>query len=125
MQVLCTYKLYNYVYLQITQVVFTIYFKSSVYLRIIPGACAYKLYNWCVLTNHTSRVCLQIQQFLKKRVLCRVRSSAFSISSQISLVFLRSFSSCLRLLPRISVAPFLLSKLYSITCFKGQFLRKM
>jgi hypothetical protein len=60
-----------------------------------------------------------------KRVPHTVRSSASSFNYQYPLFPLRSSSSCLRLLPRLPVTPFLPSIFPSIMCFRRQFLRKM
>ena len=60
-----------------------------------------------------------------KRCLHIVRSRASSLKWDYPLLSLRSFSSFLRLLPRLlatSISPFIFS---SITCFRRQFLRKM
>ena len=62
---------------------------------------------------------------LPKRFLHIVRSRASSFNWQYPLLFLRSSSSFLRLLPRLlvaSICPFIFP---SITCFRRQFLRKM
>jgi len=55
-----------------------------------------------------------------QRVLQTVRYSNFSFNVQYLLVFLRSSSSCLRLLPLISV----LSTFHWVTCFRRLFLSK-
>ena len=55
-----------------------------------------------------------------QRVLQTVRYCVFSFNFQYILVFLRSSSSCLRLLPLLSV----LSTFHSVTCFRKQFLSK-
>ena len=60
-------------------------------------------------------------QPLPKRVLQTARSSASSFNFQYLLVSLRSYSSCLRLLPGLPVP----STFLSITCFIRQFLRNM
>ena len=60
-----------------------------------------------------------------KRFLHIVRSRASSFKWEYPLLSLRSFSSFLRLLPRLlvtSISPFIFP---SITCFRRQFLRKM
>jgi hypothetical protein len=73
-----------------------------------------------------SVVCLTTSpQPLPKRVLPRVLSSASSFNFQYPLVFLRLFSSCLRLLPRLLVTSILCSIFPSITCFRRKFLRKV
>jgi hypothetical protein len=54
------------------------------------------------------------------RVLQTVRYSVFSFNFQYLLIFLRSFSSCLRPLPRLSF----LSIFLSVTWFRRQFLSK-
>ena len=56
------------------------------------------------------------------RVLHTVRSSVSSFNLQYPLFFLRPFSSCLLLLPRFPLLPFIC---LSITCFRRQFLHKM
>ena len=48
-----------------------------------------------------------------------------SFTFQYPLLFLRLSSSCLRLLPRLSVTSIVPSMFLSITCFGRQFLRKM
>ena len=62
---------------------------------------------------------------LPKPVLHRQRLSYSSFNFQNHLVSLRSFSSCLRLLPLLPVTSSLPSTFLSITCFRRQFLRKM
>jgi len=57
---------------------------------------------------------------LPKRVLSRVRSSTFSFNFQNPHFPLRSFCSCLRLLPHDSVNSILPSVFPSVTCFKGR-----
>jgi hypothetical protein len=52
-------------------------------------------------------------------------SSLSSFSIHYAVVFLKSSSSCLRLLPRLRVTSILPSISPSITCFRRQFLRKM
>jgi len=64
-------------------------------------------------------------QPLPKRVLRRVRSSASSFNFQYPLFSLRLSSSCLRLLPRLTVTSILPSSFSSTKCFRRQFLRKM
>ena len=64
-------------------------------------------------------------QPLPKRVLRRVRSSVSSFSSQYPAFPLRSSSSWLRLLPRLTVTSILCCIFPSITCFRREFLRKM
>jgi hypothetical protein len=59
-----------------------------------------------------------------KRTLHTERASASSFNFQYSLVFLRSSSSCLRLLPRLPATSILPSGFLSVTCFRRQFLRK-
>ena len=61
---------------------------------------------------------------LTKRVLYIGRSRASSSHSQYSLVFLRSPSSCLLLLPRLPVTSTLLILFPLTTCFRRQFLRQ-
>jgi len=62
---------------------------------------------------------------LPKPVLQRQRLSYSSFSFQNPHVSLRSFSSCLRLLPLLPVTSSLPSTFLSIICFRSQFLRKM
>ena len=64
-------------------------------------------------------------QPIPKRVLHRVRSSAFSFNFQYPLFSLRLPSSCLRLLPRLLVTSILPSTFPSTKCFTRQFLRQM
>ena len=54
-----------------------------------------------------------------------MRSIASSFNLKNPLFSLKSFISCLRLLPRLHITPILLSIFPSITCFKIKFLRKM
>jgi hypothetical protein len=60
-----------------------------------------------------------------KPVLHRVRSNPSSFNFQYPLVFLRSSSNCLSLLPRLRVTSTLLFILPSITLFISQFLPKI
>ena len=53
-----------------------------------------------------------------------MRSSAPSFNFQYLLVFLRSSSSCLRLLPRLPISSILLSIFHSTACFRRLFLCK-
>ena len=62
---------------------------------------------------------------LPKRVLSRVRANASSLNFQYPVVSLRPYSSCFRLLRRLSVPSVSLCIVPSVTCFKRQFLRKM
>jgi hypothetical protein len=62
---------------------------------------------------------------LSSRVPRRVRSSMSSFNLQYPLFSLRSFSSLLHLLRRLPVTCILPSIFPSITCFKGQLLRKI
>jgi hypothetical protein len=62
---------------------------------------------------------------LPKRVLHIVRASASSFNSQCPLLSLSLSSSCLQLLPRLTVTAILPSSFSSITCFRRQFLCKM
>jgi len=64
-------------------------------------------------------------QPLQKRVLRRVRSSASSFNVQSLLVLLKSSSSCLPLLPCLSVTSIVPSVFPSITCFIRQLLCKI
>ena len=66
-----------------------------------------------------------VPQPLTKPFLQGVRSSASYFSFQYPLVSLRSSSSCLLLLPRLSITSSLPSIFPSITCFRRQFPRKM
>ena len=70
-------------------------------------------------------VCLTtVPQPLPKRVLSGVRSSASSFSLQCPLLSLSSFSSCLRLLLRLTFN-FFLPYISFVKEFSRQFLRKM
>jgi len=60
-----------------------------------------------------------------KAALHPVQSSASPFNFQYPLVFLRSFGSCLRLLPRLPITPILPSIFSSIMCFKRQFLPRI
>lgn len=60
-----------------------------------------------------------------KRVLRRVRSSAFSFNIQYPLFSLRSFTSCLNLLRRLPIISITPSFFPSITYYKSQFLCKI
>jgi len=60
-----------------------------------------------------------------KRVLHRVRSSASCVNLQYSLFSWRSFSSCLRLLPRLPDTSILHYIFPWISCFRRPFLPKM
>ena len=72
-----------------------------------------------------SIICLTtVPQPLPKPVLHTVRSSASSSNFQYPHVSLTIFSSCLRLLPRLSVTYNLSYIFPSRTCFRKQFLRK-
>jgi len=64
-------------------------------------------------------------QSLPKLVLHRVRFSASSFSFQYPVFSVRSFSSWLRLLPRLPVTSILCCIFPSITCFRRQFLRQL
>ena len=66
-----------------------------------------------------------VHSFFQTKVFHRVRSSASSCSFHYPLVFLRLFSSCLRLLPHLHLTSINPSTFPSITCFRRQFLRKM
>ena len=70
-----------------------------------------------------SAVCLRTgPQPIQKRVGHRVR---FLLNLQYSPVYLRPFSSCLRLLAPLPVTSILPSLLPSIMCFRRQFLRRL
>ena len=72
-----------------------------------------------------SAVCLKrVPLTLPKWVLNTARRSVSSFNFQYPLVFIRSSSSCLRLLPLLPVTFFPLS-FFSITSFRRQFLHKM
>ena len=74
---------------------------------------------------HTA-VCLRTDpQPPPKQVSHSVRSSISSFNFQYPLVSLRSSSSCIRLLPCLSVTSLLSFSFLTITCFRRQFLRKM
>lgn len=60
---------------------------------------------------------------LSKRLLHSDRSSSFSFSLAYPLVSVRSFSSCLRLVPLLPVTSISPSIFISVTCFRRQFLR--
>ena len=62
---------------------------------------------------------------LPKRVLHRERYNASSFNFKYRLIFLRSSSSCLRLLPYLPFTRIPPSIFHSITCFRKHFLRNM
>ena len=73
-----------------------------------------------------STVCLtRSPQPLPKRVVHTARSSASCFNLQHPFTFLRSFSSCLRLLLCLPVASILYFIFLSVACFRRQFLRKI
>ena len=73
-----------------------------------------------------SVVCLTTGPYpLPKRVFHGVRSSASSFNFQHPLISLTSSNSCLLILPRLLVASILPFIFPSVTCLRGQFLRKM
>ena len=81
----------------------------------------------CSYTNFNhSAVCLTTSlQLLAQPVLQRVRSSVSFFGLQYPLVSARSFSTCLRLLPRLPAIAIIHYIFPSVTCFPRQFLRKM
>jgi hypothetical protein len=76
-----------------------------------------------IIIIHHSVVCLTTSTLpLSKRVIHKVWSNAYSFNFQYSFVSPRSSSSCLRLLPRLSVTSILGSTFPSIMCLRRQFL---
>ena len=76
-------------------------------MHIYPASCQAQIFSSTTFI-HYSVVCLTTTpEPPSKRVLHRVRSSASSLSFQYSLVSLKSFSSCFRLLPRLPVTSIL------------------
>ena len=86
---------------------------------------------WCQLVAcysnrfHFSFCLGTVPQSFEKPVLPTVRPSASSFNFQDFLFFLRSFSSCLLLLPRRPVTYIIPSNFPSIMCVRRQFPRKM
>ena len=75
--------------------------------------------------THSAGCLTTVPQPLPKPVLHTVWSSASSFNLQQHLISLRSYSSCLRPRPRLSITSLIPSIFPSITCFRRQLLRKM
>ena len=101
--------------LYLSRSVFSIYFK---WLSVVISSLRKPVIS--------SAVCLKAGPYLfPKRILHRVRWSASSFNFQNLLFYFRLPSSCLRLLPRLSVTSTGPSIFPSITCFRRQFLHEM